>query len=92
MGPRSLLALVFAAASLIACQDDPKPLAPIDASVDAGSCDGTAKLFETCLVSADCESCLCKSFGHAILCTQSCETADDCPDGHPCDKGICQPQ
>jgi hypothetical protein len=54
-------------------------------------CNGTKALFEACALPDDCESCVCKAFGHAVVCTQACTVAEDCPDGHACTNNICQP-
>lgn len=46
-----------------------------------GAPSGDAQLFEACTDNADCESGICHNYPNqgGMLCTQLCESADDCP-------------
>lgn len=67
---------------------------PADASVggDAGACKGTVAYLQACTMDSDCQSCLCHSFGHSIICSKACTVDGDCPaPSGGCTQGFCRP-
>lgn len=96
---RNAALLIASAALLGACggDDDPPPVdaaAPVDGDMtDGGSvCGGTTAYLGTCAMDNDCESCLCKSFGHSSICSQACTGDGDCPaPSGGCSSGFCRP-
>jgi len=95
---RIATALVLFSVALLASCDDDKPApdappVPIDASFDASStCGGTVAYLQLCTMDNDCESCVCKNFGHNMNCTKACTVPADCPaPSGGCSAGFCRP-
>ncbi|MBA3818855.1 MAG: hypothetical protein H0X17_08185 [Deltaproteobacteria bacterium] len=98
MGSRIAVALVlFAAALLPSCKDDDQPppdsaVVGDDSGIDGPTCAGTIAYLQACTANDDCTSCLCKSFGHSMVCTKSCGGDGDCPaPSGGCTAGTCRP-
>jgi len=95
---RNAALLIASVALLGACGGDDAPT-PVDAATvdgdmtDGGSvCGGTTAYLGTCAMDNDCESCLCKSFGHSSICSQACTGDGDCPaPSGGCSSGFCRP-
>jgi hypothetical protein len=70
--------------------------APEDVAAPEDTAGALKGFGEVCAVNEDCESNICNEFGQlGPLCTISCETGDDCPEGSEgkkCNnKGVCKP-
>jgi hypothetical protein len=94
VGSRIAVSLVLFVA-LTACKDDDKPTPEPDAPgvvVDGNStCGGTVAYLAACTADDECESCLCKSFGHSKVCTTACDPGVCAAPSGGCSAGFCRP-
>ncbi|MEJ7599674.1 MAG: hypothetical protein WKG01_17335 [Kofleriaceae bacterium] len=82
---------LFSGVVFASCKDD-KPTPDAGRIVDGGTCAGTLGLTEVCTNSDECATCVCRSFGHAMNCTQACDASNPCPaPSSGCSNGFCRP-
>lgn len=82
----------LASTALSACKSDSKPAIDASTGGEAGACGGTTAYLATCTLDSECQSCLCHSFGHSIICTKTCMVDGDCPaPSGGCTLGFCRP-
>jgi MYXO-CTERM domain-containing protein len=71
--------------------DTPPPDA--GASGDAASAPAPGDFGSTCTADGDCHSNTCRNYnGGALICTQTCDGSNVCPNGYDCAKGFCFPK
>lgn len=93
MSPRILLTLVLLLGALLGgCHgNDPVPDAGTTSTGDGAMCTGTVAYLQNCMTDDECATCICKSFGHSQVCTQTCTIDADCPaPSGGCTQGFCR--
>lgn len=89
-----LAVLVFslATALLSACGGKDEPVDAAPPAEASTVCGATAGYLATCTADSECGSCMCKSFGHSMVCTKACTGPADCPaPSGGCSAGFCRP-
>ena len=86
---------------LCACTFDPTGSAPVAPGADATALDAgdsetswdatqpPLPFGAPCLSESECATGLCAEVGGDLVCTQSCESAVDCPGGIRCSHNVC---
>ena len=85
---------LFAGLAMVSCKDDkptPDATPPDDTAGAVCGAAATVEYLGVCTGDAECGTCVCRSFGHTMNCTLTCDGPEDCPAPSPgCSNGVCR--